>query len=650
MRKYDRQRKMYLRTALFLSFIVILGITFFIFRESKKDISPLHTALLSYQSDGDFTLPDYIKYTENSGEDLFCKAFNLYLEDKYEAAVSLLEASLKADSKDPALVVYANLYLNYCSYHLHGNGNLSYVQHAMESMSKYNFLKDNVELLEGLISTVILTAEDFHSIMPLLDNYINNTKDLSPVTIAWIYNYMAVTEYTFQDYDKSIRHFYDAQFALKDYGADKRAAWHLRFTKEYLANIYYLFDDYYNAILKYREVIDMSKYLEAPAEYNTLINLANCYLKTKEYDSALDTIQYLEDNLSDIDPLLIPEIEATIHDVYANIYLEQKQYPLAHVHLSKAEEYYDNALEEYAFYGGKYYILLTRSRLLFAEGKVDKALSLLENLFTLEELSSYGLENDVCQLLKECYQKTDNTRKLSEINEHIINLDKEFMNTIKKEYLQFSEYYEENTQLQNHASHLKKFTALLIFVIVIGTIFLIAIMIIFFIFARMSILDSLTGVYNRKKLNQLSKRYEKHGTPARLGVIMVDIDYFKKYNDSYGHPAGDEVLFKTARTLASSIRKRDILIRYGGEEFLILIPGIDYEIAKAICTRLQESIREARLPHHASPISDFITLSIGMAYQKESSSYSFEELLSKADECLYSSKDNGRNTMTSISL
>ena len=108
---------------------------------------------------------------------------------------------------------------------------------------------------------------------------------------------------------------------------------------------------------------------------------------------------------------------------------------------------------------------------------------------------------------------------------------------------------------------------------------------------------------------------------------MMDIDYFKKYNDTYGHPAGDEVLKKVAKVLKESVRSKDDIIRYGGEEFLIIMNGVLPETAEAICQRIQKNLKDKAILHMASEVSEHVTLSMGLYYQKSSSKMSLEQLI-----------------------
>lgn len=158
--------------------------------------------------------------------------------------------------------------------------------------------------------------------------------------------------------------------------------------------------------------------------------------------------------------------------------------------------------------------------------------------------------------------------------------------------------------------------------------------------------DGLTGIYNRRYLEQaLSrefgrvKRYE--GT---LSLIMIDLDHFKRVNDQRGHLAGDEVIRRAAETLSHGVRDTDTLGRYGGEEFVVLLPQTKIDGALILAERLRSLIAAAPIMFNDDPIA--VTISVGVA-EMNTDITSHEQLLQHADEALYESKKNGRNRVTS---
>ncbi|HBT9221132.1 TPA: GGDEF domain-containing protein [Klebsiella pneumoniae] len=152
--------------------------------------------------------------------------------------------------------------------------------------------------------------------------------------------------------------------------------------------------------------------------------------------------------------------------------------------------------------------------------------------------------------------------------------------------------------------------------------------------------DALTGTANRRALNAYLAAIWQQKTP--LALMMIDVDYFKRYNDRYGHQAGDECLSSVAQVLKMAVRAEgDLVARYGGEEFVVVLPGVSLAHATAIAERIQQKIREAGLPHAASAVASEITVSIGIV--ASDGTVPIETLIARADSALYQAKNKGRN-------
>jgi diguanylate cyclase (GGDEF)-like protein len=126
-----------------------------------------------------------------------------------------------------------------------------------------------------------------------------------------------------------------------------------------------------------------------------------------------------------------------------------------------------------------------------------------------------------------------------------------------------------------------------------------------------------------------------------LGVLMLDLDHFKKFNDSYGHDAGDAVLREAATFLLKSVRAEDIVCRFGGEEFVIILPVADLQVSQARAERIRSKMRELEVLHQGRSVGT-ITVSIGVAELPQHGT-SAKELLEAADAALYYAKGEGRD-------
>jgi len=168
-------------------------------------------------------------------------------------------------------------------------------------------------------------------------------------------------------------------------------------------------------------------------------------------------------------------------------------------------------------------------------------------------------------------------------------------------------------------------------------------------FLHLTIIDQLTGIYNRRYLDgSLTKIIKLHShTGGNLSVLMIDIDYFKKYNDSYGHDAGDNCLKTVASILSKSvIREGDFVARYGGEEFAVVLPNTDENGAQLVAERMLKKLRECNIPHKASDIASYVTISIGGTTNITNQLRHGSDYIKAADKALYESKKNGRNRYT----
>jgi diguanylate cyclase (GGDEF)-like protein len=160
---------------------------------------------------------------------------------------------------------------------------------------------------------------------------------------------------------------------------------------------------------------------------------------------------------------------------------------------------------------------------------------------------------------------------------------------------------------------------------------------------RIAALDPLTNCYNRRfglmRLREEFTRAERSGLP--LGVIMFDIDHFKAVNDSHGHLIGDRVLANVAKEAKQHLREGDVLVRYGGEEFLCILPGASSEGAAEVCERIRHAVEEMTVRDRGHTIS--CTVSLGFGSFPGTPADDETALIQVADAALYQAKNDGRN-------
>lgn len=161
--------------------------------------------------------------------------------------------------------------------------------------------------------------------------------------------------------------------------------------------------------------------------------------------------------------------------------------------------------------------------------------------------------------------------------------------------------------------------------------------------------DGLTGLNNRRKFDEVYplEWFRAKRNHSSLSLIMIDIDQFKEFNDCYGHAGGDDCLRLVAAELQHNVsRAGDFLARYGGEEFVVLLSDTDHQGVKSVAANLKEKIEALKIPHCRSAVSDYVTISLGVATTKPSAkNHTALSFLKIADKRLYKAKSGGRNQL-----
>ena len=165
---------------------------------------------------------------------------------------------------------------------------------------------------------------------------------------------------------------------------------------------------------------------------------------------------------------------------------------------------------------------------------------------------------------------------------------------------------------------------------------------------RLTSVDGLTGIANRRCFDESIAREWQRARRNRLplSILMLDVDYFKQYNDRYGHQAGDECLKAVAKCLEAELKRpADLVARFGGEEFVVMLPETNAVGARRVAEGMRHALASLKMPHEASPVADHVTLSAGVAtvYPAPEDGGSVTAMMDAADRALYHAKKSGRN-------
>jgi diguanylate cyclase (GGDEF)-like protein len=163
---------------------------------------------------------------------------------------------------------------------------------------------------------------------------------------------------------------------------------------------------------------------------------------------------------------------------------------------------------------------------------------------------------------------------------------------------------------------------------------------------RLSSLDGLTGISNRRQFDETLDREWRRAVRGRHGLTLIfgDVDFFKQYNDVYGHQAGDECLKSVARLLGTQAKRPgDLIARYGGEEFAAILPDTDGKGAILVGESMRRSVEREAILHSGSSVAQVVTISVGVAVAAPKRGSTYANLVQAADRALYAAKEQGRN-------
>ncbi len=168
---------------------------------------------------------------------------------------------------------------------------------------------------------------------------------------------------------------------------------------------------------------------------------------------------------------------------------------------------------------------------------------------------------------------------------------------------------------------------------------------------NLSLSDGLTGIANRRNFDQYMKMSWENAIRSKkpISLIMGDIDFFKQYNDNYGHLKGDDVLVTVAKNMESNLKRpMDFVARYGGEEFIVILPETDAKGALFIAEGIRKGIEDLKVPHEFSRIENYLTISLGVTTMYPQVNDCFDVFITQSDKAMYMSKETGRNKVTQI--
>lgn len=451
-----------------------------------------------------------------------------------------------------------------------------------------------------------------------------------------LYNYLGIIN-TFQGETVSAILMYEkaGKYVSKEnqYKVEINVAIAYRHMEEYMKSA--------ESLVKVIKSFNKNKAEGARIKTYALLNLAEIYLQVgsiKEYEEVLSKIENF------IEYLPISHKNDLLIMYYSDLIIKElhsKNFRKIDLYFKKIDEL-ENENKVIQYTENK--MLKTRAYALYYKeiGYIDKAIEYFEKL---EEYAKKEGDTYISQFsIKERIEIYKKLKSHEEYDKLVKRFYKNELVISEKNNKQYEFHINKRVKEEEDNSFMQK----AIILIVITNLILIGIIIIVYKKMRKSNIDSmkdaLCNIYNRRYLEVYKRNLHNRDLP--ISILMIDVDYFKLYNDNYGHEHGDEVLKTIGKVLKDSCRKNDMVFRYGGEEFCIIAKNTLKNESIFFAKRILKNVLDKRIKHEYSKSEDYISLSIGISTVY--SSKDIRNAINLADKALYLSKENGRNKFTHI--
>ncbi|MEG2354021.1 MAG: diguanylate cyclase [Clostridium sp.] len=412
-------------------------------------------------------------------------------------------------------------------------------------------------------------------------------------------------------------------------------------------------DDYENSIKVLNSALELETVKNSiQKKINTLAYLADAYCGNEEYEKSVNTVNELLSEVQQLDEHDRPREYIWAYTMRAAIANLRKNPEEAIMYLKKVSKEYEGASKELLYIDSQIHIISSYGEAYYNLGDYDKALEChlkAMNLLKDSNRVSIAFLNSI-EMVGKAYRALNQYEKACEVEEKRIEIEKKIRKDNNKNSLVYVVDKVNAEEKENSINRLKSQRIIIALIII-------ALLIVLLIKSStykkqlslkesyneklkdLTLKDSLTSIWNRRKLHELVKDMQFIDSDKAISFIMIDIDFFKLYNDNYGHLDGDRVLIKITKCI-TEVFKSDVVGRYGGEEFYVLINSGDNEYICNKLDKLKEAISNLNIEHKKSNISNKVTVSMGasMGAIKD-----IDAVMLKADENLYKAKKNGRN-------
>ncbi|WP_270942183.1 diguanylate cyclase [Romboutsia lituseburensis] len=366
------------------------------------------------------------------------------------------------------------------------------------------------------------------------------------------------------------------------------------------------------------------------------------YIELDEYDKAIEISKSINTLTDYLNKDVKDDVEILLYQNLASAYTYKKDLNKAELFLKKSNELLKYDEVEY-IRNKDINLKIAYAQFYEEQGKYDEAIQIYEEILKSPLKNDFNIEVKIYGEIANIYLDKNDIERYIKYNNLATNKKDNFEDKLKDEYMKYaSKLYESDKLREEQDKNIHN-----IIILLVSIIFLIIILIsrinANIILKKSNFTDVMTNLYNRKYLDYYMKKNKKHIVNNNISVILTDIDYFKKYNDYYGHIKGDKVIKEVANSIIENIKNYGIAIRYGGEEIVIVLPNTNIDEAKIIANKIQSSISEKNIEHKHSNVSDKLTISMGVYSKVYLYNDNIYSIIDNADKALYKAKSNGKN-------
>ncbi|MEJ8730708.1 diguanylate cyclase [Blautia sp. HCN-20427] len=588
----------------------------------------------------------YLQSSEENSQHDFLAGVTAYAQGDYgTAAKEFMSAAERIQEQDDDFIkIYTYVLLNeslqYDERETEDFAENS--QKALNYMAQSKEYRNNVDLCWRIASIFLENQENNKQGARLLEEYVTNVKGLKAESKVRLYGNIGQLYSIDGDYSVALQYCWRGLELLESSPLIPNRSKYMSKFLAVLGDNAYGLEQYQTAIEYYEQSLEIFQKREdddllADASL-ALVNEGAAYLELGQHKKVLSVLDELGELIPKIPESQKDDIQILWGNLRAQLYMNEGNLEQAEYELEAAKELLNTDDVEYSL-NKDVYLDYSYARLYKEQGKFDEALELYRQIVTRSADAGLGLEKNAYSDMADIYMQENNMNAYIETREQYVEVIELKNQQLGTDYMEYSEKVHQYYSLTEQHQIRKIIIAV---ISVIGIMILADIVFWLIKWRKKSYTDPMSKLHNREYLTRYMRKNKKKLAGKPLTLLMMDIDYFKQYNDYYGHVQGDNGIKALAEILAESVRKKDLVIRYGGEEMLVILQETTADCAKDMAERVRKNLADKHISHEKSKVSDRLTVSMGI-YTVYYNGEDIFELIEKADELLYQAKRKGRD-------